>query len=262
MASTKNPFPGMNPFFENNWTPVHTMLIGYINDEISPRLPDDILSRPEERVLLDELGPGEGYRSDVAMTEVWKEGKRPAWVPESAFGTALAKPQILRLPEEVERWIELRTVDGRLVTVIEILSPSNKQDSRERYKNKQHDYLQTTASLVEIDLLRGGQFTIAAPEEEVRKPTGTCYFVCVSRAWQPHTREIYCCPLRERLPAIRIPLRAADQDLVLDLQPLIDRCYEIGRYHKSRFDRLPAPPLPPDEATWVEERLNAAGLRA
>jgi hypothetical protein len=34
MVATKNPFPGMNPFLERNWGPVHTKLISLIDDEI------------------------------------------------------------------------------------------------------------------------------------------------------------------------------------------------------------------------------------
>ena len=42
--------------------------------------------------------------------------------------------------------------------------------------------------------------------------------------------EFYVLPLRERLPAIRVPLRRTDLDAALDLQVLIDQCYERGRY--------------------------------
>ena len=64
------------------------------------------------------------------------------------------------------------------------------------------------------------------------------------------------------MPAIRIPLRPTDKDIVLDLQPLIDRCYEVGRYCEGRFAEDPEPPFPPEEAVCVDERLREAGLRA
>ena len=114
---------------------------------------------------------------------------------------------------------------------------------------------------MKIDLLRSGRFTLPVWERQLRKPAGTSYFIGVCRAWRPGTREVYCCPLRERLPAVRIPLRPTDPDLALDLQPLIDRCYELGRYYKDNFEVVPDPPFPPEEAAWVEERLRAAGLR-
>lgn len=263
MISTKNPFPGMNPFLERTWHPVHTALISFIWEEIATRLPDDLVARPEERLAIDEIEPGNGYIADVGITETWKEGVSPSWTPaqHTREGVAIAEPQILRVDEEVERWIEIRTAEGRVVTIIELLSPANKESAWGRYKLKQNDHLQSTASLVEIDLLRGGRFALPVAEEHLRKPDGACYYVCCSRAWRPATREVYCCPLRERLPAIRIPLRSTDRDIVLDLQPLIDRCYEVGRYYKGRFDDAPGPPFPPEDAAWVEERLRAAGLR-
>ena len=202
MISTKNPFPGMNPFLERTWHPVHTALITFIWQEISPLLPDELLARPEERLAIDEIEPGDSYRADVGIAETWKQGASPAWLPAAkpaGEGIVIAEPQILRVDDDVERWIEIRTAEGRLVTVIELLSPANKDTGRERYKLKQSDYLRSTANLVEIDLLRSGRFTLPVAEREVRKPAGTCYFIGVSRASRPGTREVYCCPLRERL---------------------------------------------------------------
>ncbi|MEA3209951.1 MAG: hypothetical protein QOE70_3008 [Chthoniobacter sp.] len=264
MVSTKNPFPGMNPFLERTWHPVHTRLINYIGDEIAVRLPEGLVARPEERLAIDAIEPGNGYVPDVGITETWKQGVAPLWTPpkDAREGVVTAEPEILRVDEEIERWIEIRTVEGRVVTVIELLSPANKDTDRTRYKLKQFDYLHSTTSLVEIDLLRAGRFVLPVPEPYLRKAeNGTSYYICCSRAWRPGTREVYRCPLRERLPAIRIPLRPTDQDLVLDLQPLIDRCYEVGRYYADRSEEIPGPPFAPDEATWVEERLRTAGLR-
>jgi hypothetical protein len=36
--------------------------------------------------------------------------------------------------------------------------------------------------------------------------------------------------LRQRLPALRVPLRLDDTDAILDLQPLVDQVFERGRY--------------------------------
>lgn len=68
-------------------------------------------------------------------------------------------------------------------------------------------------------------------------------------------------PLRERLPAIRIPLRPTDPDVPLDLQALIDRCYENGRYDDLDYTREPDPPLDPPDAEWAEALLRGKGLR-
>ena len=81
---------------------------------------------------------------------------------------------------------------------------------------------------------------------------GACYGVCVFRAARPTEHEVYPIRLRERLPAIRVPLRPTDADVVADLQPLIDQCHERGRYHLLNYRLDLDPPLPPEETAWVE----------
>jgi hypothetical protein len=49
--TTKNPFPGMNPFFEQQWRDAHTTLITYLRDALQERLPPDLSARAEEEVV-------------------------------------------------------------------------------------------------------------------------------------------------------------------------------------------------------------------
>lgn len=68
-------------------------------------------------------------------------------------------------------------------------------------------------------------------------------------------------PLRERLPAIRIPLRPADADVVLDIQPLVEQAYADGRYDDLDYREACRPPLDPDDTAWVDDLLRAAARR-
>ncbi len=67
----------------------------------------------------------------------------------------------LPLSDEIrERYLEVRSVEtDRVITVLEILSPANKQagEGREQYLRKRRRTLNTHTHLVEIDLLRGGK---------------------------------------------------------------------------------------------------------
>lgn len=264
MISTKNPFPGMNPFLEDFWPGVHTALINAVQASLADRLPLDLHARSEERVLVDGDIDAQDYRVDVALTENWKQGVPPLWNPDQneVGGIAVTEPELIRSEPHPERWVEIRTAQGKLVTAIEIISPSNKLgDGRVRYKQKQRDYLQSGVNLVEIDLLRAGAHVVAVPEETLRTADETRFIVCAHRAARPGWHEVYKCPLRKRLPVIRIPLRATDKDVVLDLQPLVDRCYELGRYWQEDYKRNLSPALPAEEAAWVNEQLAAAGLR-
>jgi len=68
--------------------------------------------------------------------------------------------------------------------------------------------------------------------------------------------------LRERLPVIRIPLRATDDDIPLHLQPLIDQCYHNGDYDADiNYDEAAEPPLKGADARWADSLLRNAGRR-
>jgi hypothetical protein len=63
------------------------------------------------------------------------------------------------------------------------------------------------------------------------------------------------------LPPIRVPLRATDTDVRLDLQSLVDRCYANGRYDDLDYRAAPNPPLDAADAAYADELLQGKGLR-
>jgi hypothetical protein len=257
--TNRNPFPGMNPFLERHWSDVHTKLIAYMADALGEALPGDLNARSEERVTLHDYTEEETHlRADVAVVESWRSGISPQWQPEAdqAVGVAAA-PQLIMVDETTERWLEITDKNGRLITVIEVLSPSNKGSDNAAYRARRDAYINSRVSLVEIDLLRGGAHTVAVPAHQVRRPAGAHYLACVTRASFVTRREVYVMPLQAPLSAIRIPLRPDDPDVVLELQPLVDRCYRMGRYWNTDHSSLPGPALAPEEASWVSERLQA-----
>lgn len=259
-----NPFPGMNPFLEAFWPDVHTRLIGYIADELSERLPEGLKARSEEQVTLSSEDDRDGIqaRADVAVVESWKKGIAPSWQPEDgAQGGSMTctEPLYCIDEEETERWIEVTDRHGKLITVIEVLSPTNKSSERDKYRAKRQTYIAGGVNVVEIDLLRGGQHVVNVPRGRLRDPNVT-YLVCVTRATNIARKEYYPIPLDQPLPTIRIPLRPDDPDAVLALQPLIDRCYRKGAYWEESHTRLIGPPLGANEAAWVAERLKTAGF--
>src|SRR5207249_4748334 len=111
--------------------------------------------------------------------------------------------------------------------VIEFLSLANKTKGpgQDIYLKKQAELKQGGVSLVEVDLLRDGKRVLSLPENHIPRRWRTTYQVCVRRGWKTGVYEIYAVPLRQRLPAIRIPLRETDEDIRLDLQDLIDKAY-------------------------------------
>jgi hypothetical protein len=151
-------------------------------------------------------------------------------------------------------FIEIRDRRSReLVTVIELLSPSNKRPGpdRDQYLAKRGQILASPAHLVEIDLLRGGA---PMPADD---RTDCDYAVLVSRAEQRPHAGFWPIGLRDRLPVIPVPLRAGDPDARLDLQEVLDHIHDTGGYAYYIYDGTPEPPLRPDDVAWARQFVPA-----
>lgn len=260
--SQTNPFPGMNPFMEQTWPDVHVSLIGFIREVLGLELPDDLQAKGEMRISVLG-GDSDHYRPDISILEdSWKHGLPPVWTPNgSNSAAAVTEPILLEAEDQPQRWIEIRTDNGTLVTVIELLSPANKTSARAAYLAKRQDLLDAGVNVVEIDLVRQGARTInvdGTGYDRRFSDLGEHYAVCVTRASFPSRREVYVSTLRQPLPTIRIPLRTTDPDIPLAIQPLVDRCYTTGRYWKQDHDLSHLyPPFHADDAKWITDRLQA-----
>ena len=255
----KSPFPGMDPYLERSWGDVHAKLMVYACEQINERLPADLLARVEETVSVDASdGDSRWLYPDVQVVE---EPAALEYAPRPAVAGA-AEPRLIDIPPEPRTQRHLEIIDpdsgNRVVTAIEVLSPANKttHSGRRLYRNKQRDYIQGRVNLVEIDLIRAGQFILAVPESAVPDGCRATYLICVRRVDHPHRAELYPLPLREPLPTIRIPLRPNDTDILLHLQPLIDHCYQAGRYDKIDYRQPLRPPLDEDDQRWAEALMR------
>jgi hypothetical protein len=260
-----SPFPGMDPYLESHWRDVHHRLVMYSSDAIQSSLPGDLRARVEERVFVESpLGGGREAYPDVRVVE-YPRGRGPA--PLRSGGAGIAEPLVLHVPvEEIsEGYIQIIEAGSgnRVVTVIEFLSVTNKRpgQGQELYLLKQQELMSSTTSLVEIDLLRAGKRVLMAGPHDIPPSHRTTYQACVRRGWKPGRVEVYRLPLREPLPAIRIPLRETDDDAILDLQALIDQCYRNGRYDDLDYAAEPEPPLDPEDAAWADGLLREQGMR-
>ncbi|HLX60877.1 MAG TPA: DUF4058 family protein [Planctomycetota bacterium] len=275
----KSPFPGMDPYLEYHWGDVHQRLITYICDEIQPKLPHELFARTAERVYLNTPGsqryfpdvrivsePETAYAVEAPAAEI-KEAPSDAAAVEEPFVEPAANPVIVPLDceELTESFIEVvdAKTERKVISVIEVLSPSNKAqgEGRSQYCRKREECRGGGVNFIEIDLLRDGERNLTAPEERIPLSHHTPYRICVWRATQPLVTELYAVSLRQRIPPFRIPLRMDDSDLELDLQPLLERCYINGRYERIDYTKEPIPPLSPVEARWADELLRAAKLR-
>ncbi|HJT36629.1 MAG TPA: DUF4058 family protein [Pirellulales bacterium] len=267
--SVKSPFPGMDPYLERHWRDVHHSLATYARDLLQPKLPAGLLARVEEQLFVEsDEAPLRSIYPDVRVFE-----HAQATSPGAASSAVAAEengedgPFVLKVDHEpaTEGFIEIREVGegNRLITVIEFLSPSNKNTVKGRrlYRRKQRELRRARVSLVEIDLLRSGERVLSLPVRRLPQKYCSTYQVCVRRGWRSDEAEIYRVRLRAPLPKIKVPLRKKDPDVELNLQQLIEQCYANGRYDTLDYVADAEPPLDADDAKWADELLRAAGRR-
>jgi Uma2 family endonuclease len=254
----------MDPYLEARWSGVHVHLIAYISEALQPVLPSGLRARPEERVLLEDNSDESGvyYVPDVAVVR----NRAPARATDSAVAAvAVPDPFIIELGDPVvDRFVQIvDTRNGnRVVTVIEILSPWNKAAGRlnRDYLKKLDDYRRAGVNVVEIDFLRSPRVHLQITDQHLPADRRAPYLISVFRA--THRRwELYPLSLRAPVPAIPVPLRPNDPDVILQLQPLLDRAYTAGGHDDIDYAQPPHPPLAPDDDAWAQDLLRKAGMR-
>ncbi len=229
------PFPGMDPFIERQeWSDFHATYMTVIRELLAPQVRPRYVVRVERRVYLEQpFGKPDQVIPDVAILE--RQG-----FSRSSSGTAvLAEPAIAPveclLPEADELreyFLVLRHQDTmRIVTLIELLSPTNKRagsEGREQYLEKREEILQSRTSLVELDLLRGG---LRMPMQ-TELPLGD-YYALVRRGWRRRRAAVYAWKLQQKMPSIPIPLQNGEAEPTLDLQAAFDLTYDRAAYQDS-----------------------------
>ena len=225
------PFPGMDPWLENAriWQGVHNTFITYTAEALQPLIRPRFVAAVEARVYISTTGRG-------AVPDVILRRGNTQKSPGTQAVLEADEPLVLELIEDEisEAYIEILDLETNqeVVTVIEVVSPSNKMkgEGQELYIQKQQDVLRSTASLIEIDLIRRGPHVLAVPEVEL--PIGLYdYLVAISRSWDRASRSfVYPRTIRERLPRIPVPLSPTAAPIVLDVQAIVDRVYDAGAF--------------------------------
>jgi len=267
-----SPFPGMDPYLQQaaRWPDVHQRLITYIADTLQPQVRPRYHARMGERMYV--LQPPQAMYPDVVLTRRPIREIAPAALTtpaseETATEEDLDTPITLILPpvEYREPFVEIvHTAGDEVVTVIEVLSPTNKTsgEGHRLYRRKQQEILDSPVHLIEVDLLSGGLYTVAISEEGRASLPAHRYVVSVQRAPERYRFEAYPIPLQRRLPHIRVPLREPDPDVTLDLQAVFTQCYDNGGYADlMNYQQKPPVTLTAEEAAWLDGLLIGKGLR-
>jgi hypothetical protein len=263
----QSPFPGMDPYIEafDLWEDFHAGLMAAIKEVILDALPPGYVTRTRKRSYI-ALVEAQGKTEHVLVPDVKVTAPTPRKGPPSprtetvSVATTLpGEPVDLRAFEEefVENFIDIFELkpERRLVTSIEVLSPSNKKRGSRgwrRYLRKRQALLLGKANLVEIDLLRGGtRMPMLDP-----LPNSPYYLLVAREEMAPRCR-VWPAFFDRPLPSIPVPLSRPDPDITLALQPLIETICRRGRYEEIDYGQALTPPLGPEEAAWLRERLQA-----
>jgi hypothetical protein len=228
-----SPFPGMDPYLEDPglWPDVHHNLISEMQARLNAAL------RPAYHVRIEER---------VYVSDETDSGREVITLIDDEIHEAFLKI--------VDR------ADRTVVTVIELLSPTNKHPAAvglKKYREKRHEVMTSSSHFVGVDLLRQG---VRIPVKEELPPCD--YLVHISRVEERPRGRLWPLSLRDRLPVIPIPLRAGDEEASLDLQTVLNTAYDRAGYDlEIDYRAEPVPPLTPELAQWTDELLRQKGLR-
>lgn len=191
---------------------------------------------------------------DVAIYESARDADFPHPSGVAVLEAPVRRQTSLTQPVQQRRIVITALGSDDLVTIIEVLSPTNKRGGElKKYRAKREEILSSDVHLVEIDLIRAGT---RVGEELLERPMLEMdYVLLVNRAGSLRVSDIWPIQLNEPLPAIPIPLTYPDPDVTLDLGAVIQTIIERYRYD-AIFDYsqpIPPPQLRPSMQDWWEQ---------
>ena len=250
-----SPFPGMDPYLEPHWLDVQTALIGEARRLLNRSLPPGLVARAEERVAIESpedyyrrIGPGVRVLTPVAAA------------PEELGDLLIEAPYklVVEVDPLIERYIRILDEAGTLITTVEFLSTGNKRGTGlTDYREKRQQLLQAGVHVVEVDLVRDGDWRALirlaiVPTEAASAP----YRAVVHAAGRRPTVYLFPIRLQDPLPEVPVPLRPGEMPVKLPLQPMMDAVYADGRYDATLdYHRPLDPPFDGDDAIWLADRV-------
>ena len=259
-----SPFPGMDPYLEHPklWPALHHLLISEIARFLSPQL------RPKYLVYL-EVRMYETVDDDLSVIGIPDVSVRqPQTAIETTSNVAVAaspkQPITVTIPMSYqvrEGYLEIKERGSQeLITLIEILSPSNKRTGkgRQMYEEKREEILSTRTHLIEIDLLRRGR-----KMPVIGNNVESHYSVLVCRGNRRPRADLYAFNVQNPMPAFPLPLRSGHTEPIIDLQELFTQIYDIASYDLKidyrNWEVIPA--LSEADTVWANTWLRDRGLR-
>jgi hypothetical protein len=248
----------MNPYLEHPhfWVGFHHTYLTFLRSALLRGVGPNYDVEIEEHVY---LSVSEDERALIGRADVdVSMDPEPAGDAGGTAVATLAAPATVTLPKLKKRKVGyLRVVDRRdhqVVTVVELLSPSNKYagEDRESYLTKRREFFATRVSLIELDFLRGG------PRLPLKGLPACDYYVMISRPTARPKADMWPVVLRQPLPTVPVPVREGEVEGTVDLQAVLHRAFDEGGFARRIYRTPPEPQLAPADADGAAARTPAA----
>jgi hypothetical protein len=246
----------MDPWLEDFefWPDFHKSLIVSIRDYLSPMVrPRYFVGVNSRMVVLNAAEEDRIERPDAPVSDAEPEPSSHQdgrVVPDCVVTTPRRGSN--RRPsariEEIFLVITERT-ERRVVTVVEVLSPTNKKTkpARERYLKRRHELMDSDVNLIEIDLLRAGK---RMPLSD--GPPRSDYRILVYRSRPIRLAEVRPFTYKDSIPPISIPLVPGEDEPTIDLNSIVHGLIDRVRYDlRLDYSQPPHPPLRPGDQAWA-----------
>jgi hypothetical protein len=249
----------MDPWLERPgfWPDVHDSLIMSLRRALAPLLRPKYYLAVQQRTVIAVVPPEpQPLFPDLAVLELDKS----SLAQEEPFA-AFVEPILVEIPVHetiTEDYLEVVEAASRqVVTIIEILSPSNKRagEDRQAYISKREKIFRTPMNFVEIDLLRDWSpmpFTVSQTNGHLSH-----YRILVKRNVSVRHAFLYPFSVRDPIPVFPLPLQSGDVEPPVRLGAGLKEIYdEYGYDLYIDYNRPPEPPLSDADAQWAAEILR------
>ena len=248
------PFPGMNPWLENPtvWKGIHQRLITSLADILAPQLEPRYFVAVETHTYISASPtlPIQSRYPDVSILKIKESAAAYMATDEPPMPLVIDLP----LPEPYEEpYLEVRLVPGgEVITVIELLSHTNKRagDERRSYLEKRAALIDSDVHFIEIDLLR------AYAPMPYTEHLAADYRIFIRRRELGRKAHLYVFSVRQAIPTFPLPLLPGALEPRVDLGAILQDLYDRARYKLViDYTQPPAPALTDADAVWAADCL-------
>jgi uncharacterized protein YkuJ len=237
------------------WPSFHADHMTHISDELNRILPGNYIARTEQSLQIEwddlDLGASGQTRSrpDVSIYQTREtSGGAGAAVleletePETHTLLDTIDQEADFVPAVIVRQIDGRSIAGRVIARLELLSPTNKAQNKAAYRHARNQTLYSGTVLVEVDYLHESE---PMPLRVPRYPNAVksaAYHIYVNNprpSLEDGTLTNYAFGVHQMLPTIRLPL-AGEEFINFDLDPVYQHTFRAGRWgNYLSYDEYP-----------------------